>query len=212
MIKLISALLLLALLISSCGTDSENDFGNENIIPQDIFTEILAECQLAESQLTVTRVLQPLYKDSIHNYYVGIFDAYDVTAKEFNISLKHYTKDPSNMDSIYSNVINILNEKSDILGDVEIPKNDLNAISRTQLGDILYKTPFAERILSDSTFKILKIRDSLMSYIDSNVYLLDSVNVNRASFEFSFIINTSSKIMSIQLKDYMLSIKNKSTK
>jgi hypothetical protein len=203
-------LLVVTSLLSGC---SNSDEGNpsSHIIPQDKFTEILAECQLAESQTTVTRVLQPIYKDSILNYYAGIFKTYEINSEDFYQSLKHYSKDPVLMDSIYSDVLAILKKKSDELGPIELPTNNLNAIARHQLGDILIQTPIAELVIGDS-MNVFAIRDSLMSYMDENMYLLDSVNVNRESFEFSFVINTSTKIMLNQLRDYLTSLKNLDSK
>ncbi len=200
--------LLLSLIISSCaGNNNEEEEIHANLIPQSKFAAILAECQLAESQTTVTRVLQPIYKDSILNYYAGIFEANNITSKDFYFSLKHYSKDPDLLDSIYSESIGILKKKSDELGEIEIPIKKLNAISRHQLGDIINQTPYADTFINDSV-DLQIFRNSLMTYIDSNFYLLDSIHVNRDSFEFSFVINTSTKIMYNQLRDYLVSKKN----
>lgn len=213
MIKSFFIVIIAALVISSltigCSEEEDTSVSSPEIIPQDKFTEILVECQLAESQLTVTRVLQPIYKDSILNYYAGIFDTYDITSEQFALSLKHYNKDPSDMDTIYANMLQIMQKKSDEIGPIEIPKNNLGAISRTQLGDILYQTPFADSILLDSVYNTTHIRESLMVYLDSNYHLIDSAKTNRSSFEFSFVINTSNKIMYNQLKDYLNTLKNK---
>jgi hypothetical protein len=192
--------------VSSC-SDKKQETTDSTIIPQNKFTEILAECQLAESQMTVMRVLQPIYKDSILNYYAGIFKANNINSEDFYYSLKHYTKDPTLMDSIYSGILEILNNKSAELGPVELPKSNLNAISRKQLGDIIYQTPYSEIIIKDHLNGI-NIREDLMTYIDSNIYLIDSAKVDRDSFQFSLIINTSTKIMYNQLQDYLLSKSN----
>lgn len=202
----------LGLFLVGCSEKPEGDSGVNNIIPEKEFTEILAECQLAEAQLTVARVLQPIYKDSILNYYAGIFDTYNISTSQFKESLKFYTKDPIKMDTIYANVLQILQKKSDDLGPIEIPKNNLSAISRVQLGDIIHQTPFADSILLDSNYNTTQIRESLMAYIDSNLYLIDTVKINRPSFEFSFVINSSNKIMYNELQDYLLTLKNKEVK
>ncbi len=203
--------LLLGFILTSCQTNESEKAAYQNLIPQDKFTEILAECQLAESQVSVLRVEQPIFKDSILNYYSGIFNTYNVSSLDFFYSLQEYSKDQRNLDSIYSNVLVILNKKSTELGDVEIPKSNLNAISRQQLGDILFQTPISNFITTDFNKDVSYLKDTLMNYIDSNTILLEDAKVNRDSFEFTFIINTSTSIMYNQLRDYLVGKSNPQT-
>ena len=202
--------LLLFSLSSLIGCEESSKAANTNVIPEDQFVEILVECQLAEAQVNVLRALQPIYKDSILNYYAGIFEQHQITNEDFYYSLKEYSKDPQHLDSIYSRVILVLKEKEKLLGDIQLEPSTLNAISRQDLGDVLLETPIANMLMNDSNIQTMYIKDTLLRYLDSNKIIIESKGFNRESIEFTFVLNTSSKIMLNQLKDYLKGETNKS--
>ena len=187
--------------LSACNNKTDNP--KSNLIPEDKFVEILADCQLAEAQVNVLRALQPVYKDSILNYYAGIFNKHQISSEDFYYSLKEYSKEPQQLDSIYNRVIINLKEKDKLLGDIKLEPSTLNAISRQDLGDVILQTPIANMLINDDEINVIHYKNILLNYLDSNKVIIERKGFNRESIEFTFVLNTSSKIMLTQLKDYL---------
>jgi hypothetical protein len=211
MIKhLIIIVLLLNTLLAFVGCNEQKSDVNPNIIPKEKFVKILAECQLAEAQVNVLRILQPYYKDSILNYYAAIFESNDITSEAFYYSLKEYSRDPVQLDSIYAQSIVILQKKASEIGELEENAPTLNAISRQDLGDLIIETPIAKIMAEDSNYVVLYYKDTLMHFLDSNKIIYEAKGYNRESVEFTFVLNTSNRIMFNQLKEYIIGKMNAS--
>lgn len=179
------------------------------LIDQETFVKILAESQIIESHTTVLRVYQPYYKDSIDNYYKSLYEKYGVTNESFYYSMKEYSKDPYLMNNILTASIDLLKDMEKDLGDVSVPNQSLNALSRQQIGDIVFETPIKELMINATPMMADVIRDTLFHYLDSMPEIVTSKGYSMESVRFTFVLNTNNKVMFNQLKDYL---KNKEDK
>lgn len=200
----------------SCGSQERDATSPTSDIPKDvqiidreIFPEVLAEAQVIESHGSVLRTMQPYYKDSLMNYYQGMYDKYGITQEDFYYSMKAYSKDPKEMDLIITEAIVFLKNKEAELGDVQPPQQNLSALSRQQIGDIVFETPLKQFMLDAESTMAGFIRDSLFHYLDSFPDIVTSKGYDMESVRFTFILNTNNSMMFNQLKEYL---KNKEDK
>ncbi|MCB9197920.1 MAG: DUF4296 domain-containing protein [Flavobacteriales bacterium] len=215
--NILSSIALITLLsFFSCSNDSnDKDIESKKIpdgivlIDQHELAEIMAEAQLIESHGTVLRTMQPYYKDSLMNYYEGLYQKYDITEDDFLYSIKEYSKSPKEMDLIINDALAILKQKEIDLGNVELPKQSLNALSRQQIGDIIYETPLKTMMIEADPILAEFIRDSLFHYLDSFPEIVTDKGYEMESVRFTFVLNTSNSMMFNQLKEYL---KNKTDK
>ncbi len=170
-----------------------------DLIEKHQFAEILAECQLVESQGTVLRVAQPYYKDSLYNYYASVFDKYQISPDDFYTSLKYYSKNPDVMKAIYLETYEILKTKIALYEDIEIPSKAIGPISSAVLAEIILDTPFYQSLLNDSTTLSPFLRDSIFNYLDSFPEISKENTTNNASAQFTFGIHQKNDIMYKQL-------------
>lgn len=177
---------------------------NLELIDQSTFVKVLAESQIIESHTTVLRIYQPYYKDSVDNYYQGLYKKYGITTESFYYSMKEYSKDPHLMDSLLTLSINLLKEMEADLGEVKMPNQNINALSRQQLGDLLIETPIKGLIIEGDPSMAAFLRDTLFHYLDSFPEIVSGSGYNMESTRFTFILNTNSKIMFNQLKEYLI--------
>lgn len=190
-------LVTLVVIFSNCSTEKVKEV--PNLIEQHQFAEILAECQLVESQGTVLRIEQPYYKDSLHNYYASVFEKYKITPDQFYESLQHYTKDPNLMQVIYSETLEILQSKIANFEDLEVPSKAIAPISNAVLAEIILDTPFYQSLLDDSLTLSPLLRDSIFNYLDSFPDIAKENTTNNASAQFTFGIHQKNSGMYEQL-------------
>lgn len=197
----------MVLLLLSC---EEKPSEEKNTIPEGIeildeatFVKVFAEAQIIESHISVLRIYQPYYKDSVNNYYQGLFDKYNTDQEIFYYSMQEYSKDPELMDTILTQAIVYLKELETGLGDVKVPNQTLNSLSRQQIGDIVSETPIKDLMLDADPALAELLRDSLFSYLDSFPNIVTSKGYNMESVRFTFVLNTNNKMMFNQLKTYL---------
>lgn len=89
------------------------------------------------------------------------------------------------------------------LGDVKVTNQSLNALSRQQIGDIVYETPIKELMIAGDPIIAEYLRDTLFHYLDSFPNLVTDKGYDMESVRFTFVLNTSNKVMFNQLKDYL---------
>ncbi len=181
------------------------------IIPKYQLVSILTEIQLLESYGSLPSAKQPFVRDSLNQYYEGIFKKYEVTREDFYFSMKEYGKNPVIMSEIYDLVLEELRAKETEYSSVDITQSTpIIAFSIQQICDIIYHTPLADELLhSKDTIDLAIFRDSLFTYIDQNDSILNSYGVNVESFKYSFIINTTESILFEQLKAQLRAIDEK---
>lgn len=202
------------LLLFGCEENQESDITSSipdgvELIDQETFVKILAESQIIESHTTVLRVYQPYYKDSIDNYYKSLYEKYGITTESFYYTMKEYSKDPYLMDTLLSASIDLLKKMENDLGDVKVPNQSLNALSRQQIGDIVFETPIKDLMINATPMMAEIMRDTLFHYLDSMPEIVTSKGYSMESVRFTFVLNTNNKVMFNQLKDYL---KNKEDK
>jgi hypothetical protein len=190
-------LLSLIFLFSNCSQDNTEE--SPDLIEQHQFAEILAECQLVESQGTVLRIEQPYFKDSLHNYYASVFEKYKITPDQFYESLQYYAKDPNLMQVIYSETLEILQSKIANFEDLEVPSKAIAPISNAVLAEIILDTPFYQRLLDDSLTLSPLLRDSIFNFLDSFPDIAKENTTNNASAQFTFGIHQKNSGMYEQL-------------
>lgn len=206
--KAIAFAILITFFLVGCNessTDKSNSYDGD-LIEKEEFIKIFAEAQLIESHISILRVYQPYYKDSVDNYYQGLFDKYNVNSESFYYSLKEYTKDPEEMNEIVVSAIAHLKDEETKLGNVESTKPNLNALSRQQIGDIIYESPFKDMMIDGTPVIASIIRDSLFNYLDSFPDVVTKHGYSIESVRFTFVLNTNNSVMFNQLKEY---VKNK---
>lgn len=207
-------LFLWLLLLVGCEENQDPDITSSipdgvELIDQETFVKILAESQIIESHTTVLRVYQPYYKDSIDNYYKSLYEKYGITTESFYYTMKEYSKDPYLMNTLLSASIDLLKKMENDLGDVNVPNQSLNALSRQQIGDIVFETPIKDLMINATPMMAEIMRDTLFHYLDSMPEIVTSKGYSMESVRFTFVLNTNNKVMFNQLKDYL---KNKEDK
>lgn len=179
------------------------------LIDHETFVKVFAEAQLIESHIAVLRIYQPYYKDSVDHYFNGLFEKYQITTEQFYYSLKEYSKDPVEMDQLVTEAINLLKDMEKELGDVQVPNQSLNSLSRQQIGDIVFETPISDQVIEGDPVLAGYLQDSLFIYLDSFPDLVTSQGYSMESVRFSFVMHTSSKMMFNQLQNYLKGKKEK---
>jgi hypothetical protein len=174
-----------------------------DVIDADTYALILAEAQLIDAHTTLVRINQPYYKDSLSNYYAGLFEKYNVTSDAFYYSMKAYAYRPDELNEIYNKVLIHLEEIENGLVDELIITKPIVNISRQQVGNIIMDTPFLYSILNDSTGRLEIIQDSLVNFIEANDSIVKLSNTNVASFQYSFILYSHQAPMYANLKSYI---------
>lgn len=205
---------MLSIFIVSCEEEVDQDQrktgpNDVELIDQETFVKVLAESQIIESHATVLRIYQPYYKDSIDNYYKAMFEKYGISTESFYYSMREYSKDPYLMDAMLTQAIAQLKEMEADLGDVKMPNQNLNALSRQQIGDIVFETPIKDLMIGADPIISPYLRDTLFHYLDSFPEIVTSKGYSMESTRFTFILNTNNKMMFNQLKEYL---KNKDKK
>lgn len=194
-------ILILVFGLSNCQTKSTN---TTVIIPKEKFVQILTEMQLLESHSTLPSVNQPFVRDSIINYYNGIFKKYEVNREEFYFTLKEYGKNPILMTEIYDLMLEELRNRALLYDKIDVTTEEpIMAFSIQQISEIIFQTPLAEVLRNEDTINVDQFRDSLFLFIDKNDSLLQTFGVNRSSFKYSFIINTTQSVLFEQLKQQL---------
>lgn len=181
------------------------------IIDQETFIKIFAESQIIESHISVLRIYQPYYKDSVDYYYKGLFEKYSITTEDYYYSLKEYSKDPVEMDQILTASIQLLKDMEKELGDVQVPNQSLNSLSRQQIGDIVFETPISDLLIEGEPIIAGYLQDSLFAYLDSLPEIVTSKGYSMESVRFSFVLHTSNKMMYNQLQTFLKGKKDNST-
>ncbi|CAG5079659.1 hypothetical protein CRYO30217_01003 [Parvicella tangerina] len=179
------------------------------LIDEPTFVKVFAEAQVIESHISVLRIYQPYFKDSVNHYYKALFEKYETTGEAFYYSMQEYAKNPGLMDSLITQAIVYLKEKEVALGDVKIPNHSLNSLSRQQIGDIVFETPIKNLMLDADPVLAELLRDSLFHYLDSFPEIVTDKGYDMESVRFTFVLNTNNKMMFNQLKTYL---KNKDDK
>ncbi len=132
-----------------------------------------------------------------------------ITTEQFYYSLKEYSKDPVEMDQLVTEAINLLKDMEKELGDVQVPNQSLNSLSRQQIGDIVFETPISDQVIEGDPVLAGYLQDSLFIYLDSFPDLVTSQGYSMESVRFSFVMHTSSKMMFNQLQNYLKGKKEK---
>jgi hypothetical protein len=167
------------------------------------FVKVVAEAQIIESHVSVLRIYQPYYKDSVNHYYKHLFEKYNTSSEGFFYTMQEYSKDPFLMDTILTQSINLLKEMEQELGEVTMPNQSLNALSRQQIGDIVYETPIKDLMIEGNPQLAGFIRDTLFHYLDSFPEVVTDKGYSMESARFTFVLNTNSKIMFNELQEYI---------
>ena len=165
----------------------------------------MAEAQIIESHISVLRIYQPYYKDSVNNYYKGLFNKYNTTTESYYYSMQEYSKDPVLMNQMLSQAIDLLSKMEEELGDVKVTNQSLNALSRQQIGDIVFETPISDIMIESEPVLAEYLMDTLFHYLDSFPEVVTDKGYAMESARFSFVLNTSSTMMFNQLQTYLKS-------
>lgn len=194
----------------------EADNKHETSVPEDIelieketFVKVMAEAQIIESHISVLRIYQPYYKDSVDHYYKALFEKYNTSAESYYYSMQEFSKNPVVMNDLITQSINLLKEMEAALGDVTVPDQSLNSLSRQQIGDIVYETPISDLLIEGDPILAEYLMDSLFHYLDSFPQIVTDKGYSIESARFSFVLNTSNKMMFNQLQTYLKSKKKK---
>jgi hypothetical protein len=104
--KLIIILSLSASLFSSCGWFS-GDTECEKLIDRRTMANLLTDVFILEAKITNQPPTSGI-RDSVVNYYAGIFEKYNITAAQFEKAFECYLMDSKNMNWVMDEVLTAL--------------------------------------------------------------------------------------------------------
>ena len=103
-------ILLTIILISSCGFTKEKKEIPEGLIPKNEFVDIMVDVRMVETSIRQKISRGNNAVKSTDYYYSYIFKKYNITAEQFNISLKYYSTDIKEMQDINVQVVERLTQ------------------------------------------------------------------------------------------------------
>jgi hypothetical protein len=113
-IKIVYKYLILSLfvLILSCKNDSLNTVSKpKNLLTKNQMAEIIVDMHIAEAGLNASNLSLDSLKSMSAGYDSFIFDKYQIKEDDFEKSYDYYLCVPYELDSVYQNVIELLNAK-----------------------------------------------------------------------------------------------------
>jgi hypothetical protein len=113
-IKIVYKYLILSLfvLILSCKNDSLNTVSKpKNLLTKNQMAEIIVDMHIAEAGLNASNLSLDSLKNMSAGYDSFIFDKYQIKEDDFEKSYDYYLCVPYELDSVYQNVIELLNAK-----------------------------------------------------------------------------------------------------
>ncbi|MFW6224069.1 MAG: DUF4296 domain-containing protein [Bacteroidota bacterium] len=105
-LSLFPVIILFVLTLSSC-TWFASESECEKILDRRTMTNVLTDVFLLEAQITNQTAATEI-RDSIPNYYAGIFNKYNITQKEFEEAYECYLLDQENMTRVMDEVLSAL--------------------------------------------------------------------------------------------------------
>ncbi len=105
-LSLFPVIILFVLTLSSC-TWFASESECEKILDRRTMTNVLTDVFLLEAQITNQTEATEI-RDSIPNYYAGIFNKYNITQKEFEEAYECYLLDQENMTRVMDEVLSAL--------------------------------------------------------------------------------------------------------
>lgn len=108
-------LLAILILFFSCNKEN-NSLDNSAIIPQNKFSEIIKELQLAESKYAIRKQTNiENAKEDLSKSYNDIYIKYEINEADFTRATDYYLSDPQKLLIIYSQAIDsLLKEQSNL--------------------------------------------------------------------------------------------------
>jgi hypothetical protein len=113
-IKIVYKYLILSLfvLILSCKNDSLNTVSKpKNLLTKNQMAEIIVDMHIAEAGLNASNLSLDSLKNMSAGYDSFIFDKYQIKEEDFEKSYDYYLCVPYELDTVYQNVIELLNAK-----------------------------------------------------------------------------------------------------
>jgi hypothetical protein len=99
-------------LILSCKNDSLNTVSKpKNLLTKNQMAEIIVDMHVAEAGLNASNLSLDSLKNMSAGYDSFIFDKYQIKEEDFEKSYDYYLCIPYELDSVYQNVIELLNAK-----------------------------------------------------------------------------------------------------
>ena len=97
--------------LNSCNSDKKMEISiPKNIIEKDSFIVVMTDFRLVEASIRQMVAKGENSQKMTKYYYSFILKKHKITYEDFDYSLKFYSKDPKEMDEIYSKVVSNLNE------------------------------------------------------------------------------------------------------
>ena len=101
-------LLFILIIFFSCNQEN-NSLNNSAIIPQNKFSEIIKEIQLAESKYAIKKQTNiEKAKEDLSKSYNDIYIKYEISETDFTRAIDYYLSDPEKLLIIYSQAIDSL--------------------------------------------------------------------------------------------------------
>ena len=94
---------ILACLLFACSESAEKN--SENALSKNKFENILKEIHLTKASFELNKNKKP------SNEYHNIYKKYKISADDFQLTLKYYYENPKELEKIYIDILNQLNEE-----------------------------------------------------------------------------------------------------
>lgn len=108
-------LLLLSFSLLACNrtlsTDAEVAQVPENLLSQEVFTNLYYDSQLTEAAVRIEISKGTNTKEISRYLYEQLFEKYGITEEDFKANIRYYASDPALMQEIQTEVVNRLTKK-----------------------------------------------------------------------------------------------------
>ena len=102
-------LLILISFLFSCIQNSHEQYPS-GILSKEKFTDLLKDCQLAESAINIKKLKQPNDNMYSRKLYKEVFKKHQITEDQFNANIDYYKDKPKELLQIYSDVVDSLSK------------------------------------------------------------------------------------------------------
>ena len=109
--KKIPFIILMFLMIVSCGPDIVMDKQGENVLDREKFTELMVDVQVLEAAYSIHFQRADTSRKQMAAYYAQVLELHNVTQEQFKSSIQWYALHPELMEEIYSDVGERLSRK-----------------------------------------------------------------------------------------------------
>jgi len=168
------------IVLISCENQGYDYSVPSDILPKDVFTEILTETTLLEGYLSNTNVNIPHLRDESLGKYKFILEKHEITYDEYKKSYFYYVAQPYFIEMAQESLDSIINLERQL---DELPQ--IQQISFADLKNLLIDDGWGKYMKFHRGIAARTMIDSIGKYYSKNVALLDKRDIDSTNFQYS---------------------------